>query len=212
MVGSRTTELVNRTHRSGFTSRPRQARSRRLDPRQKQQHSQNNWRYFGRSHIPYRARSASAGEATAYREACGESVRWSFSSLKIYIKYRTHRFRRARQSLLMKTTPSAMHQDAILWSRAAEDGSMTTTSDGRAATGSDRARTSAITIRLARSVEQEAALRALDTWTVAEVVSVVEGACCLLFGVHLAFGQVRKCLELVMGRAGRKYDQPGSLD
>lgn len=72
-----------------------------------------------------------------------------------------------------------MHQESILWSRAAEDGSMPTTSDGRAAH------------YMARSVEQEAALRALNTWTVTEVVSIIEGACCLLFGVHLAFGQVR---------------------
>ena len=86
-----------------------------------------------------------------------------------------------------------MHQESILWSRAAEDGSMPTMSDGRAATGSGRARASAITIYhyTARSVEQEAALRALNTWTVTEVVSIIEGACCLLFGVHLAFGQVR---------------------
>ena len=39
-------------------------------------------------------------------------------------------------------------------------------------------------------MEQRAALRAVDTWTVAEVVSAIEGTCCFLFGLHLAFGQV----------------------
>ena len=47
----------------------------------------------------------------------------------------------------------------------------------------------------APSVGQEEALKSLKTWTIAEVVSIIEGPCCLLFGSQLAFGQVNKCFS-----------------